>query len=177
MNEFGMGEIVPLRSARTKEDRRAAMEAKIAEKLSTVKGFEDTSERIANIEHRLVKETSLSDRDREELEIERAAFLRYREAINLPESLSSMSLHSLQDGPGRLAEPWKEKMYPDILTADAMKVRRYEAPDELKLSKKEETPSEPVVLVQRHIGTAVNIKRSAPPEFAEGQSDVGQAAK
>jgi hypothetical protein len=145
-------------------ERMMGVEQNIQKEFASIQEPIDVQEKIADVKRKIIIETD--DAKREVLHTQYAALLQYQKALSLPERPGAATDSS--DGLHRLAEPWREKMYPGILAADAMKVRPYDAP--------EETPSPKIA------NNVVPIRNTdATPVMArkprQSSNDQEQAAK
>lgn len=166
------------KEARAKNDRlleRLAIDTEITAAVLDTPQNIDLHDEILHVRKQL--ESATDDDERQKLQAQRTVLREYQKAIQPPESVSSVSLDSLQNVPDRLAEPWKEKMHPDILTADAMKVLPYGASEESEPKKEKNFVAHPISNPSSAGETAKHVRRPALPEFSEGQSDIGHAAK
>lgn len=184
---FGRGvpETLPQKSAEQLEKEAQAENDRLLERLATdaeitaavldIPHNTDLQEEILRVRKQL--ESAKDDDERQKLHARYLVLREYQKAIKPPESTSSTSLDSLQSVPDRLAEPWKEKIYPDILTADAMKVLPYEASGEPEPIKKKDLVAHPSPSLSSLGGTARHVRLPAPPESVNGQGDAEQATE
>ncbi len=140
------------------------VEQNIQKEFASIQEPIDVQEKIADVKREIIIETD--DARREVLHTQYAALLQYQKALSLPDRPSAAIDSS--DGLHRLAEPWKEKMYPGILAADAMKVRPYDAPEETLAPK----TTNNVVPIRNPDATPVMVRK--PRATVEDQE---QAAK